>query len=118
MATTSSVSIDSDHVVGVDRLRWVGAPELFVEAQELAGRADLLLRHGVQVLALRALEGEPDRERKEVAERERRLVERLTEHFGEVRGEGRLRALEALEGLVELRPGFLVVLRQALPHAL
>lgn len=110
--------LHGDHVVGIDGLRGIGAPELLVEAQELARRADLLLRHGVEVLALRALEREPHGEREEVAEGERRLVERLTEHFGEVRGEGRLRALEALEGFVELSAGFFVVLREALPDAL
>ena len=106
-----------DHVVGIEGFGRVGAAELFVQRQELDGRADLLVRDGVEVLAVGALEGEPDGERQEVAERERRLVERLTERFGEVRCQRRLRALEALERFIELCARAFVVVRESFAHA-
>jgi len=106
------------HVVRIEGFGRIAAAKLLVQAQKLARRADLLFRHGVEVLAVGALEREPHGEREEITERERRLVERLPEHLREVRGEGRLRTLEALERLVELGARLFVVLRETLTHAL
>jgi len=59
-----------------------------------------------------AVEAEPDRQRQEVAEGERRLVERAVEGVGDALREGRLRLFEAREGLVETLARLLVVLTE------
>src|SRR6185436_10802694 len=61
-------------------------------------------------------EGEPQRQRQEIAERERRFVERPPQRLSHVAGEGGLGPLEALERFVELAARFFVVIREAFAH--
>ena len=109
--------LHGDHVVGVQGLGRVGASELLVERQELDGRSDLLFGDGVEVLAVRAFEGKPHREREKVAEGERGFVERLTERFGKMRSERRLRALETFERFIELSARAVVVVGESFSNA-
>ena len=109
--------LHGNHVVGIERFGGIRAPELFVQRQKLDRRPDLLVGDGVEVLALGAFEGEPHRQSQEVAERQGSLIERLAERLREVRGKRGLRTLEALERLIELSAGSLVVVGKALSYA-
>jgi hypothetical protein len=65
-----------------------------------------------------AIEGQPNRESQKIAQRQRGLVEGATQRLCHVTGQGRLRPLEALESVVELRPCFLVIVRQLVSDSL
>jgi hypothetical protein len=91
--------------------------ELFVEGQKLLGRDQLVFGHFVDVLAVGAIEREPDGQRQEISERERGFIEGAAERFGNVGGQRGLRTLEALEGVVELSARFFVIVGQAVADA-
>src|SRR5690606_12032824 len=65
---------------------------------------------------VRSFEGEPDRQRQEVAERQGGFVELPPQHFAHVSGQCGLIVFDALEGLVELCAGLVVIVGEAVAH--
>ena len=95
--------LDRDDVVEVERLVAVRRAELFFERDGLLGRGQRVGGHLAQALVAEgALEREEDGDGEEVAEGERRLVERAREHLRHGVGQVRLRRLEASERAIEL----------------
>jgi hypothetical protein len=95
--------LEGDNVVQIEGLVAVRRAELLLEGDGLLGRGERVGRDLAQpLLAEGALEGQEDGDGEEVAERERRLVERLRERLRHGVREVRLRRLEAGEGPVEL----------------
>ena len=109
--------LHGDHVVAVEGLRGIGTAELLVQGQELVRRDELFFRHLVEVRTVRSIEGEPDGEGQEVTKRERRFIQGTPERFCNVCSERRLRALEALERIVELGARLFIIICQTFPHA-
>ena len=85
---------------------------MLVEAHRLLDAGERRLRDLTEVAREHGVEREPDRERQEVAERERGLVERAAEHLGDALGERGLRLFEARERDVEPRARAVVVVAE------
>src|SRR5258708_15711762 len=90
-----------DDVVRVDRLGGIDAPQLFVERERLLGRNELFLGDFGEAALEVSLEREPNGERQEVAERQRRFVDGPAERASHALGDRRLRRFEASERAVE-----------------
>lgn len=90
-----------DDIVGFDGFGRIDATQLFVEHERLLGRRELLGFDFAQPVLEVSLEREPNGERKEISERERRFVDRLTERLGHALGNGRLRRFETCERAIQ-----------------